>query len=139
MHPRRFTLAPVFTAFLLLCIPRCSAQQGFSQQADVGHAGTSGSAQGNLAVTATVVASVGIVIGPDGEQRLIVANAADPSDNVSRLQAVPTVALTSNAGSSKVDNAPKTTKKLTWAIPVGVTWFPRSDQHCEGSPVPAAA
>jgi hypothetical protein len=66
-----------------------------------------GSAQGNLTVTATVVASVGVVIGPDGEQRLIFANAADPSDNVSRLQAVRTVALTSNTGSSTAGNTPK--------------------------------
>jgi len=33
------------------------------------------SAQGSLTVTATVVSSVGIVIGPNGEQVLVVANA----------------------------------------------------------------
>lgn len=33
------------------------------------------SAQGTLTVTATVVCSVGIVIGPNGEQVLVVANA----------------------------------------------------------------
>jgi hypothetical protein len=76
----------------------------------MGHAGSQG-AQGNLTVTVTVVASVGVVIGPDGEQRLIVANAADPSDNVSRLQPVPTVALTSNTSSSIIGNAPKKKKK----------------------------
>jgi hypothetical protein len=34
------------------------------------------SAQGSLTVTATVVSSVGIVIGPKGEQVLVVANAS---------------------------------------------------------------
>jgi hypothetical protein len=45
-----------------------------------------GSAQGILTVTATVVTSAGIVFGPDGESRIIVANAVDPRDNMSRLQ-----------------------------------------------------
>lgn len=34
-------------------------------------------AQGTLAVSATVVSSVGIVIDPDGQERVIVANADD--------------------------------------------------------------
>ena len=46
------------------------------------------SAQGELTVTATVVSSVGVEIGPDGEQRIVVANAVDPRDNVSRLRTV---------------------------------------------------
>ena len=50
--------------------------------------GTGGGAQGTLAGTATVVTSVGLVIGPDGEKRMIIANAADPADNVSSLQMV---------------------------------------------------
>ncbi|MGC2697912.1 MAG: hypothetical protein WA738_19165 [Candidatus Angelobacter sp.] len=45
------------------------------------------SSRGDLSVTATVVASVGLEIGPDGKQRLVVANASDPRDNVSRLVA----------------------------------------------------
>lgn len=45
-----------------------------------------GSAQGTLTVTATVVTSAGIVFGPDGEPRIVVANTVDPRDNVSRLQ-----------------------------------------------------
>lgn len=42
-----------------------------------------GSAQGQLTVTLTVVSSVGIVLDENGQPRLIVANAADPADNVS--------------------------------------------------------
>lgn len=48
-----------------------------------------GSAEGALAVTATVVSSAGLVIGADGRQRLIVANApAGPADNGRHLQTV---------------------------------------------------
>jgi hypothetical protein len=57
--------------------------------------------EGHLTVTATVVSSVGLVVGPDGEQRMVVANAADPRDNVSRLQTV-TVKMTPVAEASKV-------------------------------------
>ncbi len=45
-----------------------------------------GSAEGTLAVTATVVSSTGVVIGPDGQQRIIVANAADQKGNAFPLQ-----------------------------------------------------
>jgi len=65
-----------------------------------------GGDEGRLTVTATVVSSVGLVVGPDGEQRLVVANAVDPRDNVSRLQPVVMVKLTPVA-----DAAPKTKKK----------------------------
>jgi len=41
--------------------------------------------QGTLTVTATVVTSVGIIAGPNGEQILVVANAPDSADNVSQL------------------------------------------------------
>jgi hypothetical protein len=47
------------------------------------HAG--GSASGTLTVTAIVVTSVGLIIGPDGEPKLVVANAVDAGDNFSRL------------------------------------------------------
>jgi hypothetical protein len=47
-----------------------------------------GGVQGALTVTATVVTSVGVVIGPDGEPRMVVANAVDPRDNVSNLEPV---------------------------------------------------
>jgi hypothetical protein len=44
------------------------------------------SAQGQLTVEVTVVASVGLVAGPDGVLRLVVANAPDAADNVSSLR-----------------------------------------------------
>jgi hypothetical protein len=110
MH-RRFRLTIVLPGLLLLCASNGFAQQGLSQQRSMVHMGTSGSAQGNLTVTATVVSSVGLVMGPDGEQRMIVANAADPSDNVSRLETTGMVTLTSSGDSSAIGNAPKTKKK----------------------------
>lgn len=45
------------------------------------------SAEGTLAVTATVVPSTGVVIGPDGQQHIIVANGPDPRDSASLWQA----------------------------------------------------
>jgi hypothetical protein len=47
------------------------------------------SAQGQLTVTATVVSSVGIVIGPNGERMLVVANAPAGKDNLTAMSAVP--------------------------------------------------
>jgi hypothetical protein len=48
-----------------------------------------GTPEGSLAITATVVSSTGLVIGPDGQQHLIVANApAGPEDKGSSLQTV---------------------------------------------------
>ena len=99
-----FSRSLLSVTVLLLCTSSGIAQQGFSLPPSMVH---SSSAQGSLTVTATVVASVGVEIGPDGAQRLVFANAADPSDNVSRLQSVRTVTLTSDAGSSTVDRAPK--------------------------------
>jgi len=40
------------------------------------------SAQGQLTVTATVVSSVGLVIGPNGERVLVVANAPAGKDSL---------------------------------------------------------
>jgi hypothetical protein len=105
MHRCRLTLATVLTALLLLC-----ASKGFAQSSMM-HTGGSGSAHGNLTVAATVVSSVGLVIGPDGELRLFVANAADPSDNVSSLQPVRTVALTANTDPSLIADAQQKKKK----------------------------
>ena len=48
-------------------------------------------AEGTLSVTVTVVPSTGVVIGPDGQQQIIVANAADPSDGVSNWPKDPVV------------------------------------------------
>ena len=43
-------------------------------------------ANGTLAVTASVQTSVALVMEPDGSQRIVIANAADPRDNTSRLE-----------------------------------------------------
>jgi len=46
-----------------------------------------------MTVTATVVSSVGLVVGPDGQQRIIVANAMDPKDSAPNLTLVKVVTL----------------------------------------------
>jgi hypothetical protein len=79
---------------LLYCL------QPFAQRAPSSAGG--GGAEGRLTVTATVVSSVGLVVGPDGEQKMVVANAADPRDNVSRLQPVVMVKLTPVAETPKM-------------------------------------
>lgn len=50
--------------------------------------GLHGSAEGQLTVTLTIVPSVGVVMDPDGQPKLMVANAADPADNVSVLNLI---------------------------------------------------
>jgi len=48
-----------------------------------------GLAQGSLTVTFNVVSFIGgLVTGPDGQQRVVVANAVAASDNVSSLRYV---------------------------------------------------
>jgi hypothetical protein len=71
---------------------------------------TKGSAEGTLTVTATVVSSVGLVVGPDGEQRMVVANAADPRDNVSTLQPIIKVQLTTVASNGETHKPVKKKK-----------------------------
>jgi hypothetical protein len=44
-----------------------------------------GSAEGTLAVTATVVASTTMIVEADGQPRLMIMNATDSRDNVSRF------------------------------------------------------
>ena len=80
---RRRSLGPGF--LLLLSVLLWQAQANAQQ---VAAPGAHVAAQGTLTVRVTVAASVGVVIGPDGEQRLFIANAADPADNISRLQPV---------------------------------------------------
>lgn len=53
-----------------------------------------GSAEGTLTVTATLIASANLIIEPDGKQKIVIANAPDPRDNVSRL--LPTKHLINN-------------------------------------------
>lgn len=62
-----------------------------------------GSAEGTLAVTATVVASTTMIIEADGQPRLIIVNATDFRDNVSRF--VPIVNRTTKP--DKSTNGPK--------------------------------
>ena len=69
-----------------------------------------GSTQGNLTVTLTVVSSVGLVVFPNGEKRMIIANAADQADNVSRLQQVKMVQLTPVAAKENPKPTPRKRK-----------------------------
>ena len=51
-------------------------------------ANSKGSAEGTLAVTATVVASTTMIIEADGQPRLMIVNATDSRDNVSRFMPI---------------------------------------------------
>ncbi|HET9364690.1 MAG TPA: hypothetical protein VFP71_06805 [Candidatus Angelobacter sp.] len=67
-----------------------------------------GNPEGSLAVTATVVSSTGLVIGPDGQQHLIVANApVGPTDKESRLQTVEDVERVPVTDGKPVSEPPK--------------------------------
>ena len=46
----------------------------------------SAEAKGTLTITASVQASVALAIEPDGSQRIVIANATDPRDNISLLE-----------------------------------------------------
>jgi hypothetical protein len=74
------------TVFFFLVFLTCNSLA----QAQAGTSFGGRSAQGTLTVTVTVVTSVGVITGPNGEQKVVIANAADPADNVSWLQAIPT-------------------------------------------------
>src|SRR5262245_8714796 len=66
---------------VLACAVHCTAQQR-----NVPSIAGPASAQGQLTVTLTVVASVGIVFDSHGEPRLVEANSVSHSDNISWLQ-----------------------------------------------------
>lgn len=71
-------------AFLLL-----GASSGVGQNSSpVSDIPRARSAQGTLTVTLNVVSSVGLVTGTDWQQKVVVANAAAASDNVSSLRYV---------------------------------------------------
>ncbi len=89
----------VSTGIGLCCV------QAFAQQPGIRPTGNG--AEGRLTVTATVVSSVGLVVSPEGEQQIIIANAADPKDNVSRLQPAMRVQLTPVADGDKRKPAKK--------------------------------
>src|SRR5947209_3781144 len=79
----------IFTIAVFLSVLACSAVAAAQASRPFVPLGSAaGSAQGQLTVTATVVASAGVVIGPDGQPRLIIANAPDPRDNASSLTSV---------------------------------------------------
>ena len=84
--------------------------QAFAQQPVFSSA--KNGAEGRLTVTATVVSSVGLVVGPDGEQKVVLVNAADPKDNVSRLQSVVTVQMATVTGSSEHEKPTKEKKRV---------------------------
>jgi len=87
---------------------------GFGQHANAAaSAAGAGRAQGSLTVTLTVVSSVGVVIEADGRQRVVVANAAAPTDNVSSLLYVrlTDVNASGNADSSANGNATGKSRK----------------------------
>jgi hypothetical protein len=116
MHPRRLTLGKFVAGLLLSCLPLAHAQQPMSL------ASATGGAHGTLTVTASVVGSVGLVIGRDGEQRIVIANAADTADNVSRLQFVSlqrvslqpeSMAMPAPSTGAHAKNQPATTRKKT--------------------------
>jgi hypothetical protein len=97
-------ISRIFPAAMLLCCLPVSAQQAHSSLGGRG-------AEGTLTVTMTIVPSVGVVVGPDGEQRLVYANSVDPRDNVSRLQPVVAVQLTPATDSPDQHKSEKTKKK----------------------------
>jgi hypothetical protein len=97
-----------FSYRVLAVVALFCAAQAFAQQPIFTSA--RGGAEGRLTVTATVVSSVGLVVEPDGGQRIIVANAVDPRDNVSRLQSVQMERM-AQAGSSEHQKPTKEKKQ----------------------------
>lgn len=83
----------VATVFLFLGFLACNSL--VQAQVKVGTSYGGASAQGTLTVTVIVVTSVGVITGPNGEPRVVIANAADPADNVSWLQTAPVKAASS--------------------------------------------
>ena len=87
---RKLILVVVLTWLLAgSCPVAAQAALPASRAASLGFALSPSSAQGTLTVTAVVMSSVGLVVGADGQQRLVIANAPDPADNVSSLRMVP--------------------------------------------------
>jgi hypothetical protein len=89
---------------LLACSSSAFGQRKNAPLASMAPA-SGGSASGTLTVTATVVTSVGVIIDQDGQQRIVIANAPDSADNVSRF-----VMLTDQNG-SQVNSYPKKSKE----------------------------
>jgi hypothetical protein len=105
MRTIKFQLAAILGIVLL------GSNLSFGQHANAG-ASVPGaaSAQGNLTVTLTVMSSVGVVTDADGRQRVVVANAAAPTDNVSSLQYVRLTDVNTSNSASASDNGNATRK-----------------------------
>jgi hypothetical protein len=99
MRLGRHTFRVAAAGIALCCLP------AFAQQPIISAAANG--AEGHLTVTATVVSSVGLVLSPEGEQQIVIANAADVRDNVSRLQPVVAVKLMPVADGNKRNPAKK--------------------------------
>jgi hypothetical protein len=74
------------------------------------------SAQGTLTVTATVVSSVGIVLGPNGEQVLVVANSPVEPESMMVLIAVQTEPVVPT-GEPKSDKGTQNSRSTGQQIP----------------------
>ncbi len=85
---------------ILWLAPFIAAAQQYRAQANQ----ASNQAQGSLTITCTVVASAELVIGADGEQHLVVANAVAPADKM--------LTAPKRGGSPEPENA--STKTGTW-------------------------
>ena len=86
----------VIEAGIALCCLSASGQNRAVSQI------TGRASEGRLTVAATVVTSVGLIIEADGEQRIVIANATDPKDNVSRLQPAGVKLMAANGATSAV-------------------------------------
>jgi hypothetical protein len=75
--------------FLCLSLTLCITLSAQEKRLVSGPSALEGkSGQGQLIVTATVVSSVGIVIGPNGERVIVVANAPSGKDNLAAISPV---------------------------------------------------
>jgi hypothetical protein len=63
-----------------------------------------GTTEGTLTVTATLVASANLIIEPDGKQEIVIANAPDSRDNVSRLLPMKNLVNNGDQKSMKVEH-----------------------------------
>jgi len=89
-----------------------SANAGAQQRSQVTTEGSAEgkSAQGTVTVTVTVASSVGILIGPNGEQILVVAN-APAAHNMMVLTAVPTAMPAATGRPENIRSMEKTPQK----------------------------
>jgi len=74
--PRRCVRSSIISVVLMLIFTSAMAQSNGKRS------------EGTLAVTATVVASTTMIVEADGQPRLMIVNATDPRDNVSRFMPI---------------------------------------------------